>query len=56
MFKDLDPNSNLTEAIYKHYLETLGVKDFKKPEDLERLRKQVRFDLLEIKRENSPWT
>lgn len=56
MFEDLDPSLNLTEAVYNHYRVLLNVENFQKPEDLERLRKQVRFDLLEIKKENAPWT
>lgn len=48
MFEDINPESNLTEAIVNHYKEVLGVDNFKDPKDLERLRKQVQFDIIDM--------
>lgn len=55
LFKDEELMSVADEVI-KFYREKLGVSNFNDPKDRERLKLQVKFDLLEQRKEEMPWT
>ena len=48
MFEGINTESNLLETIANHYRDVLGVEDFKDPKDMERLRKQIQYDVIEL--------
>lgn len=54
MFED-NFKEPLIDQIIKHYRDVLGVDNFNAPEDKVRLARQVKFDMLERKKEDLPW-
>lgn len=54
MFED-DESKNLLNQIILHYRQLFNVANFNDPKDRAKLERQVKFDLLEKRVEDSPW-